>query len=192
MWLFLAFLLVPIIEIALFIQVGGLIGLWPTLLIVIATAILGTYLVRSQGRRALDELRGSFSQLRDPTRPLAHGAMILFSGALLLTPGFFTDAVGFLLLIPAVRDWVMREAGQRVRVERFSVGPDPRRQGQAEGRQPHRHPGVIDGEWEEVSDAPRRRAPPRDAEAGDAAAAEPIGDRPGGRPGARSGWTRTD
>lgn len=88
MWLFLAFLAVPLIEIALFIQVGGLIGLWPTLGIVILTAILGTWLVRSQGLRALSELQGSFSRLEDPSKPLAHGAMILLSGALLLTPGF--------------------------------------------------------------------------------------------------------
>ena len=162
MWLFLAFLLVPLVEIALFIQVGGLIGLWPTLGIVILTAILGTYLVRSQGRRALEELRGSFRQLRDPTRPLAHGAMILFSGALLLTPGFFTDAVGFLLLIPSVRDLVMREAAKRVRVERFAVGPEPRG-----ARETSRQPHVVDGDWEDVTDA-----------------------RAGA--GARSGWTRPD
>ena len=169
MWLFLAFLLVPLIEIALFFQVGGLIGLWPTLGIVILTAILGTYLVRSQGRRALDDLRGSFRQLRDPTRPLALGAMILFSGALLLTPGFLTDAVGFLLLIPAVRDLVMREAGKRVRVERFAVGPDLRGDPRAP-REAFRHPHVVDGEWEEVDDD--------------------SGAWPG--TGARSGWTRPD
>ena len=83
MWLFLAFLLVPLIEIALFIQVGGLIGLWPTLAIVVITAIVGTALVRSQGLRALGDLQGSFSRLEDPTTPLAHGAMILLAGALL-------------------------------------------------------------------------------------------------------------
>ena len=101
--LFLLFLAVPLIEIALFIQVGGWIGLWPTLLIVVLTAIAGTYLVRSQGGQAMNQMRRSFDELRDPTEPLAHGAMILFSGALLLTPGFFTDAVGFALLVPPVR-----------------------------------------------------------------------------------------
>ena len=101
MWLFLAFLLVPLIEIALFIQVGGLIGLWPTLGIVVLTAILGTWMVRAQGSLALNNLRSSFSQLEDPSEPLAHGAMILVSGALLLTPGFFTDAVGFAALMAA-------------------------------------------------------------------------------------------
>ena len=102
MRLFLLFLIVPLIEIALFIQVGGAIGLLATLAIVIITAALGTMLVRSQGIAVINQVRGSFEELRDPTEPIAHGAMVLFSGALLLTPGFFTDAVGFALMVPAV------------------------------------------------------------------------------------------
>lgn len=121
MWLFLAFLMVPLIEIALFIQVGGLIGLWPTLAIVVLTAVAGTMLVRSQGAQALMRLRNSFETLNDPTEPLAHGAMILFSGALLLTPGFFTDAMGFALLVPAVRNLVLRELRKRVKVQSFAT-----------------------------------------------------------------------
>lgn len=149
MWLFLAFLIVPLIEIALFIQVGGLIGLWPTLLIVVLTAIAGTALVRSQGARALARLRDSFDTLRDPTEPLAHGAMILFSGALLLTPGFFTDAVGFALLVPGIRNLVLRELRKRVEMRTMSMG----------GAMPHRpvHPRdeVIDGSFT-VQDEDRR------------------------------------
>ena len=122
MWLFLAFLLVPLIEIALFIQVGGAIGLFPTLAIVVLTAIAGTALVRSQGAHALAQLRGSFEGLTDPTEPLAHGAMILFSGALLLTPGFFTDAVGFALLVPGVRRWVLSEVKKRVEMKTVVSG----------------------------------------------------------------------
>ena len=116
MRLLLLFIAIPLIEIALFIQVGGWLGLWPTLAIVIATAIAGTALVRSQGAQAMNQLRTSFDDLRDPTEPLAHGAMILFSGALLLTPGFFTDAVGFLLLIPGVRKRILAEAQKRMSV----------------------------------------------------------------------------
>ena len=122
MRLFLAFLLVPLIEIALFIQIGGLIGLWPTLLIVILTAIAGAAMVRSQGAAVLSRLRGSFEDLRDPTEPLAHGAMILFSGALLLTPGFFTDTVGFLLLVPGVRDRLYRFVRSRITVAEVQYG----------------------------------------------------------------------
>lgn len=117
MWLLIVFIAVPLIEIGLFIQVGGWLGLWPTLLIVVLTAIVGTALVRSQGAQAIAQLRTSFDDLRDPTEPLAHGAMILFSGALLLTPGFFTDTVGFALLVPAVRRFVLARVRERVNVQ---------------------------------------------------------------------------
>lgn len=148
MWLLLAFIGVPLIEIALFIQVGGAIGLGYTLLIVVLTAILGTWLVRSQGVAALADLQRSFSELRDPTEPLAHGAMILFSGALLLTPGFFTDALGFLLLVPGVRKAVLNWARSNVRVTHFTMGSDP--------RDAHRGPNrgdageVIEGDFTEI------------------------------------------
>lgn len=148
MWLFALFLAVPLIEIALFIQVGGWLGLWPTLAVVVLTAIIGTALVRSQGAQALARLRGSLDSLTDPTEPLAHGAMILFSGALLLTPGFFTDAVGFALLVPGVRAFVFRELRRRIRVRSVVAGQagwsdDPRGRGD-----------VIEGEFE-VEDRPR-------------------------------------
>ena len=149
MWLFLAFLLVPLIEIALFIQVGGLIGLWPTLAIVVLTAVAGTALVRSQGALALSRLRTSFETLNDPTEPLAHGAMILFSGALLLTPGFFTDAVGFALLVPAVRILVLRELRKRIRVHSVAPGAPFRDHPHAED--------VIDGTYTVEED---NRRPP--------------------------------
>ncbi|WP_341863160.1 FxsA family protein [Gymnodinialimonas sp. 57CJ19] len=117
MWLFFVFIAVPLIEIGLFIQVGGWLGLWPTLAIVLLTAIAGTALVKSQGAQALAQLQNSFNDLRDPTEPLAHGAMILFSGALLLTPGFFTDALGFALLVPAFRRFVLKRIKERVNVQ---------------------------------------------------------------------------
>lgn len=124
MRLLLLFILVPLIEIGLFIQVGGWIGLWPTLGIVLATAVAGTALVRSQGARAMQKLRTSFEDLRDPTEPLAHGAMILLSGALLLTPGFFTDAVGFALLVPGIRRSVMQAVARRIDIRTVDIrGP---------------------------------------------------------------------
>lgn len=149
MWLLFAFIGVPLIEIALFIKVGGAIGLGYTLLIVVLTAILGTWLVRSQGIAALSDLQSSFSELRDPTEPLAHGAMILFSGALLLTPGFFTDALGFVLLVPGVRRAVFKWLRARIKVAHFQMGPDPRqpRDGGPDD--------VIDGEFTEVDPSKR-------------------------------------
>lgn len=142
MWLFLAFLAVPLIEIALFIQVGGLIGLWPTLAIVVLTAVIGTWLLRMQGAVAMTNLRRSFSELDDPSEPLAHGAMILFSGALLLTPGFFTDAMGFALLVPSVRQAVMRYASSRIKVQTHGFERDAPR-GPASST-------VVEGDFEEL------------------------------------------
>ncbi len=153
MYLFLAFLMVPLIEIALFIQIGGLIGLWPTLAIVVLTAVLGTWLVRTQGRMALGNLQTSFSELNDPTEPLAHGAMILVSGALLLTPGFFTDAVGFALLMPPVRKAVFRYLQSRVTVHQFHMGSDHARRYSAPD-------DVIDGEFEEVEPSEQKKRNP--------------------------------
>lgn len=133
--LLLLFLAVPLIEIALFIQLGSVLDLGWILLIVVLTAVLGTWLVRRQGRDVLRQLRGAMQDLTDPTEPLAHGAMILFSGALLLTPGFFTDTIGFLLLIPSVRHWAYTAIRARVRVEPMTH----------RDRQP---PGdVVDGEY---------------------------------------------
>lgn len=150
MWLLIAFITVPLIEIALFIQVGGAIGLWPTLGIVILTAILGTYLVRNQGLHVLSQLRSRLNEFQDPTEQLVHGAMILFSGALLLTPGFFTDAVGFALLIPSVRTSLFQAIRARVKIQGF--GPaSPRPQG---------HPDITDADYEEVEPEPRRTEGP--------------------------------
>lgn len=116
MWLLALFVAVPILEIALFIQVGGWIGLWPTLAIVVATAIAGTALMRAQGLAALARLQASLAEGRDPMGPIAHGALILVAGVLLLTPGFFTDAVGLALLLPPVRAAVIRWGAARVTV----------------------------------------------------------------------------
>ena len=103
MWLLLLFIVVPVLEIWLFIIIGGAIGTYITLSIILLTAILGTFLVKAQGIYVLKEIQSKFDELKNPTEPIIHGAMILFAGALLLTPGFFTDSVGFLLLIPSIR-----------------------------------------------------------------------------------------
>tara|TARA_B100001057_G_C22373507_1_gene765596 strand:- start:103 stop:579 length:477 start_codon:yes stop_codon:yes gene_type:complete len=117
MWLFFIFVTVPIIEIALFVQIGGWLGLFPTLLIVIITAALGTYLVRSQAIATFGNLRHRLEALDNPSVPLAEGAMILFAGALLLTPGFFTDIIGFLLLMPSVRQRLFQYLKNRLRMQ---------------------------------------------------------------------------
>ncbi len=152
MWLFALFVAVPLIEIGLFIQVGGAIGLWPTLAIVVITAVIGTAMMRAQGAQALRDLQRSFATLDDPAEPLAHGAMILVSGALLLTPGFFTDTIGFLLLIPPVRRAVYRHLRARMSVTTFTMGAGTMDAGSAD--MPPRPCGpdddIIDGEFREV------------------------------------------
>lgn len=122
MWLLLIFIGVPILEIALFIQVGGAIGLWPTLLIVILTAVIGTALMRKQGMEALTRLQRSLELGEDPVGPIAHGALILVSGILLLTPGFFTDTMGFLLLVPAFRVKVIAWGSSRISLHSVKFG----------------------------------------------------------------------
>jgi UPF0716 protein FxsA len=141
MRLLLAFIAVPLIEIGLFIQVGGIIGLWPTLLVVLLTAIAGTWLVRSQGTQTLQNLQGSLKNMKDPTEPLAHGAMILLAGALLLTPGFFTDAIGFLLLFPPFRVFVMRKIKLKLNASNFNFAPT----------HPDTDDDVIEGKFQQVS-----------------------------------------
>lgn len=159
MWLFLAFLIVPLVEIALFIQIGGLIGLWPTLLIVVLTAVIGTWLVRTQGAAVLGNLQRSLSEMDDPTEPLAHGAMILFAGALLLTPGFFTDSIGFALLMPRVRVAAFAFLKRHVRMRRHDT-----HRPHASPYRSRRGPDIIDADYEEVppSDAPQAKRPTHD------------------------------
>jgi len=147
MWLLVLFIAVPLIEIALFIEVGGWLTLWPTLAIVVATAVAGSVLVRAQGRHVLADLRRSLDEMRDPTAPLAHGALLLLAGALLLTPGFLTDTIGLALLVPRVRVAAMRLIAQYVVVARF--GPP----GGGRGAPPARE-DVVEGAFEELP--PRR------------------------------------
>ncbi|MAV01375.1 MAG: FxsA [Rhodobacteraceae bacterium] len=107
MWLFLLFIVIPIVEIVLFIKIGSLLGLWLTILVVVLTAIVGTNLVKSQGLNAIKEVQSSFLQGQDIARSLINGTLILIAGVLLLTPGFFTDFIGITFLIPMTRNmWI--------------------------------------------------------------------------------------
>lgn len=138
MWLFLAFVALPLIEIALFVTVGGAIGLWPTLAIVIGTAFAGVALMRRQGARTLAGLKRDLDGLRDPAEPIVHGALILLAGALLVAPGFFTDTLGLLLLVPPLRGAIVARMARHVIVAGFAG--HPRRGG----------PDIIDGEFHEI------------------------------------------
>lgn len=111
--LLIAFVVIPIVEIYLLFQVGGVIGAGWTILIVIATAILGASLLRQQGLSTLTRLNQNMAQGQLPPTMLIEGMLLLLSGAFLLTPGFFTDAVGFILLVQPMRkslaDYLLRK-----------------------------------------------------------------------------------
>ena len=102
------FLIVPILEIAVFVLVGQQIGLGLTLLLILVTAIIGVYLLRRQGFELLEQIREDVNAGRVPAAAMAHGVLVLVAGVLLLTPGFVTDSIGFLLFVPGVRNWVWR------------------------------------------------------------------------------------
>nr|WP_055502464.1 FxsA family protein [Nonomuraea pusilla] len=108
--LFLAFLVVPVLEIWLLIQVGSVIGGPTTVALLIADSLLGAWLVRREGRRAWRALQEALGSGRMPDRELADGGLVLIGGALLLTPGFFTDVFGFLCVLPFTRP-LMRRLG---------------------------------------------------------------------------------
>ncbi len=106
--LFAAFVVVPVVEIAILVAFSQAVGVWWTIGLVVFTAFFGSWLVARQGRDAVQSVRLQFQQGEVPTASLADGVMILISGAFLLTPGLLTDATGFLLLIPAVRAAIRR------------------------------------------------------------------------------------
>jgi UPF0716 protein FxsA len=101
--LFLAFTLIPVIEIYILIKLGTHIGALTTVLLVIATGIAGAFLARVQGFYTLFRIRTALRERRMPTQELIDAFLILVAGIVLLTPGFLTDAAGILLLIPATR-----------------------------------------------------------------------------------------
>ena len=105
--------LLPIVEMYLLIRVGGYLGAWPTIGLVVGTALLGILLLRRQGPAALNRVLVRMQQGEMPARELADGALLGAAGVLLLMPGFCTDAFGLLLLIPACRSWAARRLAVR-------------------------------------------------------------------------------
>jgi UPF0716 protein FxsA len=159
--LLLIFIAVPLLEIALLIKTGQWLGFWPTIGIVIFTAILGSFMLRWQGLAVMARAGEAIRAGRMPLEPVVDGVFLLFAGALLLTPGIATDGVGLLLLLPAVRRWI----GQRVlnailKSENidFQTGGGgmerPSRSSQRDGP-------IIEGEYERVEEDDSTRGPDR-------------------------------
>ena len=138
---------VPIIEIAVFIEVGGRLGLWPTLATIILTAMAGTALLRQQGLATLQRVHESLEANRFPMAEVFDGLCLLVAGALLLTPGFVTDAAGLLLFVPTVRVALRRAFGRYLvasgRLDAWTEKPGPFASGGGGNT-------IIDGEYREV------------------------------------------
>lgn len=149
-WLFLAiFIVVPLLEIFAFIQVGGAIGAFPTLALIVLTAIAGALLVRRQGLTVIQDARQSLARKELPLAAAVHGGLLLFAGLLLLTPGFVTDTAGFLLLVPSIRSFLATRIWRWLEVRTMS------RAGPAAARRP----AVIEGEAVEIADDAEWRRP---------------------------------
>jgi UPF0716 protein FxsA len=139
MWLILAFVAFLLVEIALFVQIGGMIGLWATLIWVVLSAGLGLIVLKGVASLGPVSLSRDMTEMRDPMSPLAHRLLVAIGGGLLVIPGFLSDLIGLILLIPPLRGVVMRLVARRL--DRI--------------RSAHVHGSmVIDGDWQEV-DPPR-------------------------------------
>lgn len=125
MWLLLLFVVVPAVELMLILEVGSRIGALATLLVIVLTGIAGVTLARVEGLAVLTRIRQATAEGRMPADEVVEGVLILMAAAMLLTPGFLTDAFGFLVLIPFTRPLFRRLAMRwiRVRIEHHHPGP---------------------------------------------------------------------
>jgi UPF0716 protein FxsA len=151
--LVLLFIAVPLAELAVIIQVGQAIGVWWTIGLLLLDSILGSWLMRHQGRSAWRRFNAALQEGRVPTREVLDGALVIFGGALLLTPGFITDILGGVLLIPPTRAVVRGILARRL-ANRMIVSA---------GRARTRPPSDYDVEGEAVDVDPDRLEPRREA-----------------------------
>lgn len=112
--LFILFIIVPLIEIWGILTVGSWIGAWPTLLVIVLTALAGSLLLKQQGLHTLTRARSKLDAGEIPIHEILEGLLLAIAGALLLTPGFFTDIVGLFLLLPPGRSLLIAEISKRV------------------------------------------------------------------------------
>lgn len=158
--LVLVFIGIPLLEIAVFIEVGGMIGVWPTIGLTVATALAGSLMLRHQGLATLMRARAQMDRGELPARELFEGVCLVLAGALLLVPGFVTDAIGLMLFFPPFRRLLRLLIARHVAAKAargeariFVDGVEVGRRGRKEG-------GIIEGEYEDVTDDDRD--PPQD------------------------------
>ena len=149
-WLLAAFIAVPIAEIAIFVEVGSQWGLWPAIGAIFATAVVGSILIRHQGVAVLRRVRDEVSAGRLPACQVFDGLCLLIAGTLLLLPGFITDAVGFILLVPVIRHFIMSNLTSRIQTHTSGMSDAAV------------HPAgeTINGEFADVTDPPSPTSEP--------------------------------
>lgn len=153
----------PIVEIAVLIAVGRQIGIWPTIAIVIATAAVGAFVLQRQGTSTLRKANEAVAAGKPPIGPAVDGMFLLLAGAFLLSPGLITDALGLLLLIPAVRTalakwgagWFLKHGVFRVVTFGRNAREEPMNRGT--GHADLSEPEIIEGEFERIDEPPPRR-----------------------------------
>ena len=151
--LLLLLLAIPVGEVFIFLEVGSVVGTWPTIGLIVGTAVVGGVILRWQGLQTLARARQQLAANRLPVAEMAEGAALAVAAVLLLTPGFFTDALGTLLLLPPIRRSILRRL-----LARFA--PDARHAGSAGGPESAADGArVIDGEYTVLDDAPEPGPP---------------------------------
>lgn len=160
------FIIVPIIEISLFIQVGDVLGMWPTIAIVFITAVVGAQLVRSQGIATLLNVQSRLEKGEIPAQQLLEGVLLAVAGVLLLTPGFLTDFLGMTVLLPAPRAWIAKKLMTKVQVQTMGGGFQSSTFGQDPFQDPFRGSNndaggqTFEGEYQKKEEDPNKQIKP--------------------------------
>lgn len=139
------FIIIPILEITAFIHIGGAIGVWPTLLIALMTALIGGSVIKYQGLITTENIRAAIARGQTPMPELFDGLCLVAAGALLITPGFVTDTIGFALLFPPIRDMIRTHLAKGLKAQ-SSMQSDPSNPYQSQDS------GVIEGDYERLDD----------------------------------------
>ena len=151
-------LFVPILEITAFILIGGQIGVFPTLGMILVTAIIGSILLRVQGFSTLSRIQAETQAGKLPGKELVHGVMIMIAGVLLLTPGFVTDTVGFLLFVPFIRTAIWSWLGAKITMTTFSSTSGSHGDHYRAGGRNH-EPDIVDLDEDEYAETGPRETP---------------------------------
>lgn len=177
--LLVVFIVFPLLEIALLVKLGGVLGFWPSLGLVIAAAIAGTTILQRQGFAVLQRSQEAIAEGHPPIEPVLDGLFLLIAGMLLITPGLITDFFGLLLLVPPVRmaiaKWALRRVLSGATVtggvathqsetkRRGSENENRSGAGRSGARRPaaHSEPPIIEGEFERVEEPPETARSPR-------------------------------